>query len=184
MTPAGETAARGPLAVLEEIRRTVQAATPPPWTLETQDCDCGGEDPCGHGSYPYAIRTSEPHVTRPEGTPNADYDFVHGEICELTCEDVEFIVAARKFMPRLLAIPCALLKAHQPGRFVIAGETCKHHEVHRHFSIDGNEAASVRDCPDCTATVYRQCTGCPVPVDHCTIRSAIAAALSGEEVPS
>jgi hypothetical protein len=110
VTAAGETPARDPLAVLAEIRQREQAATPEPWSLEYELCDCGGENGFGHQDYPYAIRTSVPHILRVEGEAHLDGDYVHSEISELTFRDVEFIVAARTDMPRLLAIPEALLK--------------------------------------------------------------------------
>lgn len=97
-----------------------------------------------------------------------------------------FIVGAGKDIARLLAIPDALLEAHQPGRFVIVGDTCRYHENHRHFSIIAAEAADVQACANCKATVYRSCTGCggQTPLGRCQVRNIIAAALSGEETPS
>lgn len=106
MTAPG-TVTADPLARLRAIE---QAATPPPWTLEMESCDCGGEDyPCGHGCYPYALRTPESHVTAPEGVPHRDGDYIHSEFAELTHEDMEFIAAARTMVPRLLAGYDALL---------------------------------------------------------------------------
>ncbi len=85
-------------------------------------------------------------------------------------------------VPRLLAALDAVLKPHQPGRFVVFGSVCKRHENHPHFSITAAEAAHVQDCQDCTATVYRSCAGCgsQVPVEQCPVRNAIATAMSGE----
>lgn len=81
---------------------------------------------------------------------------------------------------RLLAIPEALLKAHQPGTNVIFGGLCKRHENHRFFSITATEAQDVRDCGDCEAAVDRACTGCVPQVDvrRCPVRALIAAALA------
>jgi hypothetical protein len=185
VTAAGETVTRDLLAELTEMRRREQAATAPPWTLEFELCDCGGENgcACGQERYPYAIRTGEPHVTRPGGAPNPDYDFIHSEICELTHGDAEFIAMARTDMPRLLAALDAVLKPHQPGRITLYGSLCEHHENHRYFSIDRTEADHVRACPDCSATVYISCAGCgpAVSMDQCPVRSLTTAALTGEE---
>lgn len=86
-------------------------------------------------------------------------------------------------VPRLLKAVEAALKFHQPGRMTILGGLCKRHENHRHFSITRTEADAVRACPDCTATVYRSCTGCGpgVDVEACVTRNAITAALAGKE---
>lgn len=84
----------------------------------------------------------------------------------------------------LLAAISDLLKPHQPGRVVVFGATCERHEAHRHFSITGKEADDVRACPDCTATVYISCTGCPngVSVDACPVRETITSALTGAQL--
>jgi hypothetical protein len=86
-------------------------------------------------------------------------------------------------VPRLLAAVKAALVQHQPGRVLITGALCPRHENHRHFSITGTEAASVRDCPDCAAAVWTSCAGCApqMPLDSCPVRTAISAALLGEE---
>lgn len=83
---------------------------------------------------------------------------------------------------RLLKAVEAVLKLHQPGRVAILGALCERHEAHRHFSITRTEADDVRACPDCTATVYASCTGCPpgVDVEACVIRTAITRALTGD----
>jgi hypothetical protein len=92
-------------------------------------------------------------------------------------------LASAADVPRLLAAVTDLLALHQPGVVVILGDLCKQHENHRFFSITATEAAGVRDCPDCQATVYNACTGCPSPsrLDRCHARQAIARALLGEE---
>lgn len=86
-------------------------------------------------------------------------------------------------VPRLLAAVEAVLAQHQPGRVLITGALCPQHENHRYFSITGTEAASVRDCPDCAAAVWTSCAGCgpQMPLDSCPARTAISAALLGEE---
>lgn len=86
-------------------------------------------------------------------------------------------------LPRLLKALNAVLAQHQPGRVLITGALCPRHENHRHFSITGTEAASVRDCPDCAAAVWTSCAGCgpQMPLDSCPARTAISAALLGGE---
>ena len=112
--------------------------------------------------------------------PGAPRDWLVTEL------DAWFITTARTAMPRLVAALEAVLKLHQPGRVMILGALCKRHESHRHFSITSTEADSVRACQDCTATVYRSCTGCgpQVSVDACPNRAAITAALIAKETPS
>lgn len=86
---------------------------------------------------------------------------------------------------RLVKAVEAVLAQHQPGRVAIIGVVCKRHEAHRNFSIDAREAADVRACPDCMATVYASCTGCAtgVSVDACPVRGAITRALTGTPEP-
>jgi hypothetical protein len=93
------------------------------------------------------------------------------------------LAKAEQDVPRLLAAVEAVLAPHQPGRIVVFGSLCSRHEAHRYFSITAVEAASVRDCPECTATVYPSCTGCgpQVSAERCPIRHAITRALTGEE---
>lgn len=90
-------------------------------------------------------------------------------------------------LPRLVAAVERLLKPHQPGRIAILGGLCKRHEAHRYFSITSTEAASVTECPDCTAAAYVSCAGCDdgrgagVALDLCPVRSAISAELLGQD---
>ena len=85
-------------------------------------------------------------------------------------------------VPRLLAALEAILAQHQPGNFVILGALCPKHREHRYFSITSTEAAGVVACQECTASVFRSCTGCgpPVGLDSCPARLAINAKLLGE----
>jgi hypothetical protein len=93
------------------------------------------------------------------------------------------VPAALEDVPRLLAAVEAVLAVHQAGRFVVLGSLCAHHESHRFFSITSTEAASVRACQNCTATVYCSCAGCgpQVGLDLCPVRQAITRALLGRE---
>ena len=171
-----------PSAILAGWRETTEAATPEPWDLEWDSCDCGDIYGCSHGSWPHAIRNSRAHIERADGEQRA-YDYDHTEVSELGAADAEFIVTARTAMPRLLKAVDDVLKPHQPGPVTIFGSLCKRHENHRYFSITATEADDVRACPDCEATAYASCSGCghPVPVDSCPVRAAIGAALTGKE---
>src|ERR1700733_10036168 len=97
----------------------------------------------------------------------------HAALIKVAYEDTPLLVAAVE----------AVLAQHQPGRVAIIGVVCKRHEAHRHFSIDAREAADVRACPDCAATVYASCAGCAtgVSVDACPVREAITAAMTGKD---
>lgn len=93
------------------------------------------------------------------------------------------LIEAAEDVPRLLTAVDAVLAPHQPGPFTIIGKLCKRHESHRYFSITRTEAAGVRDCADCTASLYTSCAGCGqyVSLDSCPVRSPILAALTGKE---
>jgi hypothetical protein len=168
--------------ILAQWREAEQKATPGPWHLEWDSCDCGDGYGCSHGSWPHAIHNSRAHTERPDGVQH-DYDFAHSDIAELSGDDAEFIIAARTAMPLLLGAVERVLELHQPGRIRVFGYTCEHHEAHRFFSITATEAQAVRDCPACKATVYHSCTGCGtgVSVDACPVREAITAALTGAQ---
>ena len=86
-------------------------------------------------------------------------------------------------VPLLLGAVERLLEDHRPGRIVIYGSLCRHHENHRYFSITSTEADDVRACPDCTATVYASCTGCgpQVSADACPVRATIGRGLAGKD---
>lgn len=89
---------------------------------------------------------------------------------------------ARRFDRTLTALE-ALAKPHQPGRHVVFGDVCQRHEYHPYFSITALEAADVKACPDCKATVYVSCAGCgpQVSLDACPVRQTITRELTGEE---
>lgn len=96
-------------ATLSGIRAIEQAATPGPWRLEWDSCDCGDGYGCSHGSWPHAIHTPRAHTERPDGD-EWDHDFSHTEISDLGDADAEFIIAARTAFPLLLAAVEAALK--------------------------------------------------------------------------
>jgi hypothetical protein len=176
-TPSTVTA--DPLAELEKLAAMERAATSPPWTLEA--------DTSEGDTFPWAIRTPEPHIMRPEGESYKDSDYVHGELAELLIADMEFIVAARSAMPRLIAMGDALLKLHtrsEKPRTTVS--TCLAHSYSRTAGFDH---LAVERCPDCIVTQKHVCTHCrhECPDNDewpCPTYSALAAALSGEEVPS
>ena len=96
--------------------------------------------------------------------------------------DENLIAAGTYYAPRLFAAVQKVLAQHQPGRTVVTGALCPRHENHRHFSITGTEAASVRDCPDCAAAVWTSCAGCApqMPLESCPARTVIIGELLGE----
>lgn len=100
----------------------------------------------------------------------------------VTEADAEFVAHARADVPRLLAAVEKVLDKHQPGPWVILGALCMVHEPGRYFSILDSEAARIRDCQDCAATLYKACTGCAngVGFEACGTRKAITTALTGE----
>lgn len=79
-----------------------------------------------------------------------------------------------------------VLTRHKPGRNVITGSVCKHHENHPFFSVTAREAADVAACKSCKATVYVSCDGCgpQMPLDRCPERLDITTALMAEETAS
>lgn len=165
---------RDPVAYLAEISARLDATTPAKWIVSAKH----GRDIADEGWSELRV------ISLPDREPVA-LTYLSGILePDKAEENAELIAHCREDLARLLAGYYVLLKAHQPGRFVIAGSVCKRHESHPHFSITAAEAADVQACAACKATVYRQCTGCTAPVDQCAIRSAIAAALAGEETPS
>ena len=103
-------------ATLAGIRAIEQAATPGPWHLEWDSCDCGDGYGCSHGSWPHAIRNSRADTEPRQDGKQRDWDYKHTEISELGGADAEFIVTARTVMPLLLAAVDALtgaLERHQ-----------------------------------------------------------------------
>jgi hypothetical protein len=176
-----------PLATeLAAMQEREQAATPGPWWF--------GEDDLMwrlhgvHATIPAQCFPGSDEVMFPEqvinhqilkapkkGTTYAEY--WPGEA------DAAFIVAARSDVPRLVAAVVAILAQHQPGRIVLLGALCSRHEAHRLFSITAEEAADVRDCPDCAAAVFASCTGCGagMRLDSCPARMAITRELTGED---
>jgi hypothetical protein len=98
---------------------------------------------------------------------------------------VQGLLESAADVPRLLAALDAVLKPHQPGRFVISGALCVRHENHRYFSITQPEADEVIACEACPAAVYISCDGCgpDVPFTSCRTRRRITRALLGEEAP-
>ena len=90
------------------IRQRADNATPGPWTLMTDSCDCGGDWGCRHGEFPFALRLPTHTVSnqnRPcdPGDSLDSYRHNASEFGDLTMADGEFIAAARSDVPALLA---------------------------------------------------------------------------------
>lgn len=85
------------------------AATPGPWSIEDDSCDCGGGMPCGHGNYPCAL-LGPANVTDWPERMRADYGHRISEVQELTGVDADFIADARTRLPRALDALDAVLK--------------------------------------------------------------------------
>lgn len=167
---APDTPADGLTAELERLSAIEQAADPGPWTVSAR-----------HGIDISDEGWSEVSIVTGGGATVAMTFLSHVLEPDRDDENGAFIVAARTAMPRLVAALSDLLRPHQPGRRVVHGATCDRHEAHRHFSITEPEAAGVRSCPDCKATVYTSCTGCGpgVSVDACPVRVTVARRLNG-----
>lgn len=86
---------------LDAIDASVIKATPGPYEPEWETCDCGGDSPCGHGKWIYALRLPEPHTDR-DGEP-MDFDFLYSEVGEFTPETLQFFIEAREKVPALVA---------------------------------------------------------------------------------
>ncbi len=92
---------------LDHIRRRVDAATPGPWRLQIDHCDCN-DGICSHGSFPFAIALPS-HTTSNADTPCDRTDSLDSyrhsasDISALTMETAEFIAHARQDVPALLA---------------------------------------------------------------------------------
>lgn len=91
-------------AALERLTQLERSATKGPWRTVWDSCDCGDGYGCSHGSWPHAIRTGRPNVDRGPGSEPRDHDYEHSGVADLGSADVEFIVAARREVPRLLHI--------------------------------------------------------------------------------
>ena len=79
---------------LDAIDASAFKATPGPYEAEWEFCDCGGDHPCGHGPWIYALRLPEPHTER---------DFLYTEVREFTPETLQFFADAREKVPELVA---------------------------------------------------------------------------------
>lgn len=97
------------VAYLSEVGDRADAATPGPWRLEYDSCDCGDGYGCSHGSWPYAFHLPEPHTERSPGEEHPNYDFAYTEVSEFSDATAEFIKDARTNVPRLVAALKAVL---------------------------------------------------------------------------
>lgn len=72
---------------LDEIGARATAATPGPWTVELEQCDCS-DGLCGHGTYVSAVYANGGRRTDFTDFPDADW---------------QFVIRAREAVPALLA---------------------------------------------------------------------------------
>lgn len=72
---------------LNQIEATVAAATPGPWTVELEQCDCS-DGLCSHGTYVSAVYADGERRTEFSDFPDADW---------------QFAIRAREDVPALLA---------------------------------------------------------------------------------
>lgn len=72
---------------LDDIATRADAATPGPWTVELEQCDCQ-DGLCSHGAYVSAVYVDEARRT---------------EFSDFTDADWQFVIRARADVPALLA---------------------------------------------------------------------------------
>ena len=104
-------------AYLAEVKKRASAATPGPWRLEYDSCDCGDGYGCSHGSWPHALHLPEPHTERKPGEDHPDYHFAYTEVSEFSNATAEFITHARTDVPRLLTAITRVLARHSMNEF-------------------------------------------------------------------
>ncbi|MGA5035155.1 hypothetical protein ACPB8P_31995 [Streptomyces cellulosae] len=78
---------RLPLTRIAEIEQRAEAATPGPWLVEMEQCDCS-DGLCGHGTYASAVYANEER---------------RNEFEDFTDSDWLFIIHAREDVPALLS---------------------------------------------------------------------------------
>ena len=96
---------------LDELARLLKEATPGPWELQEDSCDCGGGYPCSHGSFPYSVYTPEHQAwglgdkegdVCSNGGPGDYYHHTRSEISQFSMVDVQLICLARELLPELV----------------------------------------------------------------------------------
>jgi hypothetical protein len=107
-------------ALVTAVREALAKATPGPWRVEHESCDCGGGCSCVHGEYPDAI-VGPKNATCHDPTTEYSKRYGHAvsEVCEFTDADADLIAHA----PSWLAECVALLSAPSPQW--ISCERCK-----------------------------------------------------------
>lgn len=105
MTPTPPAAAP-PTVDLEEGRRLLEKATPGPFSVEWDSCDCGGDYPCRHGTFPCKL-VSEGKTTEkwPTLYPGQQFpvELVEAFGSEATCADAEWMEWILTNAPALLS---------------------------------------------------------------------------------
>jgi predicted HAD superfamily Cof-like phosphohydrolase len=113
-------------AYLAGVRAREQAATPGPWTLET---DISDDETADDHPWPYAIVMPEPNHM-PADRSLQDFDFKYTELAEMTMPTAEFLVAARSDVPRLLGALEAVMELVRSG-------------ANENYDLDGNTEGTV-----------------------------------------
>jgi hypothetical protein len=106
-------------AELTALKLAEEAASPRPWRLVLESCDCGGGMSCGHPDYVYAIVTAAAHTTDPG--PRQAEDYEHTCVDQIPVEDAQFMIAARTALPWLLSAVNAVLKLADDARVIMHG---------------------------------------------------------------
>lgn len=103
-----------PVALLDQLDELRAKATPGPWRVGYESCDCGGGYPCGHEDYPYELVGPK----RTDPSPNfPDYDRLVSEIAQLSDADAALIVAAVNALDGLVTVVREMWDEHD-------GRTC------------------------------------------------------------
>lgn len=92
---------------IKRDQEIAQAATPRPWYIEREACDCGGGYPCSHGDWPHAIHMPTPMAEHLGKDPIPSYAFSRCEISELTDADADLVANARNRFPLYIDLALA-----------------------------------------------------------------------------
>ena len=79
---------------LDALEQAARAATPGPWHLQTDHCDCGGDYPCAHGEFPYELYAPARQVVRWHGELRSARLCNFPEAGDATMADAQFMELA------------------------------------------------------------------------------------------
>lgn len=98
---------------LDAIEARLKAATPGPWWVETDYCDCGGDYQCSHGEFAYQLRAAGRKVPAwPSGVTDACIaNFTESN--DTTMADAALIAHAPADLAALLRVVKALREERQ-----------------------------------------------------------------------